>query len=67
MSPIRTLSSSILMAPLSDTNAVDGDTYWQPVCGMPGLSGEQPDWSAFRHVTDAGIAAKLCLHYPAAN
>lgn len=48
---------------LTDTNAVDGDCYWQAVCEVLGLSGQQPDWSAFCHVTDAGIASELCLHY----
>jgi phosphoglycolate phosphatase-like HAD superfamily hydrolase len=48
---------------LTDTNVVDGDCYWRAVCEILGLSGAQPDWSDFRHVTDTGIAAELCLHH----
>src|SRR5438128_9751655 len=46
---------------LTDTNLVDSNCYWRAVSQVLGLSGEQPDWSNFRHVTDAGIAAELCL------
>lgn len=48
---------------LTDTNLVDGDCYWRAVCEVLRIAGEQPDWSAFRHVTDAGIAAELCLRH----
>jgi len=48
---------------LTDTNVVDGECYWQAVCEVLGLSGEQPDWSNFRHVTDTGIATELCRRH----
>jgi beta-phosphoglucomutase-like phosphatase (HAD superfamily) len=48
---------------LTDTNLVDGECYWRAVCEVLGLSGDQPDWSNFRHVTDAGIATELCLRH----
>ena len=48
---------------LTDTNLVDGECYWRAVCEVLGISGEQPDWSTFRDVTDAGIAAELCLDH----
>jgi phosphoglycolate phosphatase-like HAD superfamily hydrolase len=46
---------------LTDTNVVDGECYWRAVGEVIGIFGEQPDWSTFRHVTDAGIAAELCV------
>jgi len=46
---------------LTNTNVVDGEYYWRAVCEVLGIAGEQPDWSDFRHVTDAGIAAELCI------
>jgi phosphoglycolate phosphatase-like HAD superfamily hydrolase len=48
---------------LTDTNALDGECYWKAVCEVFGLAEPQPDWSGFRHVTDAGIAADICLHH----
>jgi phosphoglycolate phosphatase-like HAD superfamily hydrolase len=48
---------------LTDTNLVDGQCYWRAVSEVFGLSQEQPDWSDFRHVTDVGIAAELCLRH----
>jgi phosphoglycolate phosphatase-like HAD superfamily hydrolase len=48
---------------LTDINRVDGECYWRTVCEVLGLSGERPDWSSFRHVTDTGIAAELCSRY----
>jgi phosphoglycolate phosphatase-like HAD superfamily hydrolase len=48
---------------LTDTNVVDGECYWQAVCEVIGIFGEQPDWSTFRHVTDAGIARELCVRH----
>ena len=48
---------------LTDTNLVDGECYWRAVCEVLGLSGEQSDWSDFRHVTDVGIAAELCMRH----
>ena len=45
---------------LTDTNVVDGECYWRAVCEVIGILEEQPDWSTFRNVTDAGIAAELC-------
>jgi phosphoglycolate phosphatase-like HAD superfamily hydrolase len=48
---------------LTDTNLVDGECYWKAVSEVLGLSGEQPDWSDFRHVTDVGIAAELCARH----
>jgi phosphoglycolate phosphatase-like HAD superfamily hydrolase len=46
---------------LTDTNLMDGECYWRAVSEVLGLFGEQPDWSDFRHVTDVGIAAELCM------
>jgi phosphoglycolate phosphatase-like HAD superfamily hydrolase len=46
---------------LTDTNAVDGECYWRAVREVLGVIGEQPAWDSFPHVTDAGIAAELCL------
>jgi phosphoglycolate phosphatase-like HAD superfamily hydrolase len=46
---------------LTNTNLVDGECYWRAVSAVLGLSGEQPDWSDFRHVTDVGIATELCM------
>lgn len=46
---------------LTDTNVVDGECYWHAVCDVLAIFGERPDWSRFPHVTDAGIAAELCL------
>lgn len=48
---------------LTDTNLVDGDCYWRAICEVLGLAGQRPDWSSFRHVTDTGIAAELCLRH----
>jgi phosphoglycolate phosphatase-like HAD superfamily hydrolase len=48
---------------LTDTNVVDGECYWQAVREVLGIVGDQPDWHSFRHVTDAGIAAELCLRH----
>ena len=48
---------------LTDTNLVAGECYWRAVCEVLGIAGEQPDWSTFRHVTDAGIATELCLRH----
>jgi phosphoglycolate phosphatase-like HAD superfamily hydrolase len=48
---------------LTDTNVVDGECYWQAVCEVLEIFGEQPDWSRFRNVTDAGIAAELCVRH----
>lgn len=48
---------------LTDTNLVDGECYWRAVSEVLGLSGEQPNWSDFRHVTDVGIAAELCARH----
>jgi phosphoglycolate phosphatase-like HAD superfamily hydrolase len=48
---------------LTDTNAVDGECYWKAVCETFGLAEPRPDWSGFRHVTDAGIAAEICLRH----
>jgi phosphoglycolate phosphatase-like HAD superfamily hydrolase len=48
---------------LTDTNLADGECYWQAVCEVLGIAGEQPDWSGFRHVTDTGIAAELCFRH----
>jgi len=45
---------------LTDTNKVDNQCYWQAVSEVFGLSGAQPDWSKFAHVTDTGIATELC-------
>ena len=45
---------------LTNTNLEDGRCYWRAICEVLGLSSEQPEWSAFRHVTDVGIAAELC-------
>jgi phosphoglycolate phosphatase-like HAD superfamily hydrolase len=48
---------------LTDTNVVDGECYWRAVCEVLGLSGDQPDWSDFHHVTDVGIASELCVRH----
>jgi phosphoglycolate phosphatase-like HAD superfamily hydrolase len=48
---------------LTDTNLVDGQCYWRAVSEVLGLARKQPDWSEFRHVTDVGIAAELCLRH----
>ena len=48
---------------LTNTNLVDGECYWRAVCEVLGLSGEQPEWSDFRHVTDVGIASELCKRH----
>lgn len=48
---------------LTDTNVVDGECYWRAVCEVFGIVGEQPEWSDFPNVTDAGIAAELCLRH----
>ena len=45
---------------LTNTSLVDGECYWRAVCEVFGLSGEQPEWTDFRHVTDLGIASELC-------
>jgi phosphoglycolate phosphatase-like HAD superfamily hydrolase len=48
---------------LTDTNVVDGECYWRAVSEVLRLSGERPDWSDFRHVTDIGIATELCVRH----
>jgi phosphoglycolate phosphatase-like HAD superfamily hydrolase len=48
---------------LTDTNVVDGECYWQAVCEVFGMIGHEPEWSNFPNVTDAGIAAELCLRH----
>ena len=48
---------------LTDTNVVDGQCYWRAVCEVLGIFGEQPDWTEFRNVTDAGIATELCIRH----
>jgi phosphoglycolate phosphatase-like HAD superfamily hydrolase len=48
---------------LTDTNLVDGQCYWRAVSEVLGLSGDQPDWSDFHHVTDVGIAGELCMRH----
>lgn len=48
---------------LTDTTVVDGECYWRAVGELLGIAGQEPDWSDFRHVTDAGIAAELCLRH----
>jgi phosphoglycolate phosphatase-like HAD superfamily hydrolase len=45
---------------LTNTDQVDGECYWRAVCEVFGFSGEQPEWTDFRHVTDLGIASELC-------
>lgn len=48
---------------LTNTNLVDGKCYWRVIREILGLSGEQPEWSNFRHVTDVGIAEELCVRH----
>jgi phosphoglycolate phosphatase-like HAD superfamily hydrolase len=48
---------------LTNTNLEDGECYWTAVSEVLGLSGERPDWSTFRHVTDVGIAEELSVRH----
>lgn len=48
---------------LTNTNREDGRCYWRAICGLLGISGEQPEWSGFPHVTDVGIASELCKRH----
>jgi beta-phosphoglucomutase-like phosphatase (HAD superfamily) len=48
---------------LTDTNLVDGKCYWRVIREVLRLSGEQPEWSNFHHVTDIGIAEELSVRH----